>query len=61
MDDNLERTLQKLHESGIDATVESHARDGMHVRIGNDKGERARTRIVPDDVSSRLSTDFKLP
>ena len=45
MDDNLERTLQKLHESGIDATVESHARGGMHVRIGDDKGERARTRI----------------
>jgi hypothetical protein len=45
MDDNIERTLQQPHESGIDASVESRSRDGMRVRIGNDKADCAQTRI----------------
>jgi len=46
-DQNLEKTLQQLHEEGIAAGVETSVRDGMQIWVGDEVGKRETTRLEP--------------
>ena len=44
---NLEKTLQQLHEEGIAAGVETSVRDGMQIWVGDEVSKLESTRIEP--------------
>ena len=59
MVDRLEKTLQELHDSRINATVSAKYDRGMHVTIGDDNCESAH--VVLDRVTTVSGRRWSLP